>query len=251
MQYNLFIIPIITGYLILTNSSLLKYNSQRLTRARILFESIVIGIASVGIGFLIRGFIELIPINITEWVYNLLNFIPFQQPAYFWTILFSCFSTSIIFIIVEQYIKKYYSRDDAIVWAINKNGDELETLVKDSALKGQTIMLTLKNNKVYIGFCEEIPIPQKTNYLKLSPILSGYRTSETKEFKPTTDYFKVVDKFIDEIEEKEGIKKDKITLNTDIIIKQDEILTASIYEQNIYDKFNKTHTRPEPIKVNA
>lgn len=249
MPYNLFIIPIITGYLILTNSSLLKYNSQRLTRVRILFESIVIGITSLGVGFFIRGLVELIPFDIIKSIYNFLDFIPFREPNYFWTILFSCFLASILFIVIEQYIKKYYSKDDAIVWAINKNGDELETLVKDSALKGQTIMLTLKNNKVYIGFSEEIPIPQKTNYLKLSPILSGYRDSETKEFKPTTDYFKVVDKFINEIEEKEGIKKDKITLNTDIIIKQDEILTASIYEQSIYNKFNKTSTEPAPIQV--
>lgn len=211
----------------------------------------MIGIISVGSGFFLRGLIELIPIDITGWIYNLLKFIPFQSPDYFWTILFSCFLASIIFVIVELFIKKYYSKDDAIVWAIKKNGDELETLVKDSALKGQTIMLTLKNNKVYIGFCEEIPIPQKTNYLKLSPILSGYRNSETKQFKPTTDYFKVVDKFIEEIEEKEGIKKDRITLNTDVIIKQDEILTASIYEQNIYDKFNSLPTEMEPIQVTA
>lgn len=33
-------------------------------------------------------------------------------------------------------------------------------------------------------------------------------------------------------------RKKQITLNTDIIIKQDEILTAGIYEQEIFDKFN-------------
>ena len=239
MPYNLFIIPIITGYLILTNSSLFKYNSQRLTRVRILFETIVIGVLSLGFGFLVRGLIELIPFNIIIQIYQFLDLIPFRQPDYFWTLLFSCFLALLVFTIIELYIKKYYSKDDAIVWAINKSGDELETLVKDSVLNAQTIMLTLKNNKVYIGFCEEIPIPQKTNYLKLSPILSGYRDSETKEFKPTTDYFEVVEEFIKEIEHKEGIKKEKITLNTDIIIKQDEILTASIYKQEIYDKFNK------------
>ena len=243
MPYNLFIIPIITGYLILTNSSLFKYNSQRLTRVRILFESIVIGVLSLGFGFLIRSFVEILPFNVTTQIYKFLDVIPFRQPDYFWTLIFSCFLASILFIIIELCIRKYYSKDDAIVWAINKSGDELETLVKDSAIKAQTIMLTLKNDKVYIGFCEEIPIPQKTNYLKLSPILSGYRDSETKEFKPTTDYFEVVEEFIREIEYKEGIKKEKITLNTDIIIKQDEILTANVFEQEVYNKFNKVNTK--------
>lgn len=239
MTYNLFIIPIITGYFILTNSSLLKYNSQRLTRARILFESILIGLLSVGIGFILRGFLDLISPKITFWFYNTLEFIPFKQPAYFWTLIFSCLLSVALFVILEICVLKFYSKDDAIIWAVNKNGDELETLVKDSALNGQTIQITLKNDKVYIGFCEETPIPQKTNYLKISPILSGYRDKETKKLVPTTDYFQVVQDFMDEIKVKEGVELEEITLNTDIVIKQDEIITASIYEQEIFDKFNK------------
>jgi hypothetical protein len=55
----------------------------------------------------------------------------------------------------------------------------------------------------------------------------------------TTNYFKVIDEFIKDIEVQEGIELEKITLNTDIVIKQDEIITAGIYEQEIFDKFNK------------
>jgi len=32
-------------------------------------------------------------------------------------------------------------------------------------------------------------------------------------------------------------------LNTDIVIKQDEIITASIYEQEIFDKFNNSENQ--------
>lgn len=89
---------------------------------------------------------------------------------------------------------------------------------------------------------------QKTNYLKLSPYLSGYRNKDTKQLTITTDYEKVVDEFIAEIKEETGVDVDEITLNTDVIIKQDEILTATIYEQAVFDKFNKPQAEPEKPK---
>jgi hypothetical protein len=145
--------------------------------------------------------------------------------------------------ILEICIHYFYSKNDSVVWAVKKNGDELETLLKDSALNGQTVQLTLSNHKVYIGFCEETPIPQKTNYVSISPILSGYRDPVTKKLTITTDYFEVVEEFIKDIEEQKGLELEKITMNTDIVIKQDEIITAGIYEQEIFDKFNNKRNR--------
>lgn len=100
-------------------------------------------------------------------------------------------------------------------------------------MKGNIIQLTLKNDKVYIGFSESIPIPQKTNYLTISPLLSGYRDKETKRMVLTTDYFGVVRTFMEEIEEHE-----EVTLKTDVIIKQDEILTANVFDLDVYERFN-------------
>ncbi len=238
MPYNLFIIPIITGYFILTNSSLFKYNSQRLARSRILLESLLIGLITIGFGFLLRVLVEMFSQNIISYILRKLDSIPFEKPAYFWTFLFSCLISILLFIILEIVILKIYNKNNAIIWAVNKHGNELETIVKDSALNGQTILLTLKNDKVYIGFFEETPIPGKTNYLSISPILSGYRDKETKKLIITTDYLKVVNEFIVDIEKEEDVELNEINLNTDVVIKQDEILTASIYEQEIYDKFN-------------
>ena len=44
-----------------------------------------------------------------------------------------------------------------------KNGDEIENLFKKSAEEALFIQITLKNDKVYIGYSETIPIPQKWN----------------------------------------------------------------------------------------
>lgn len=246
MPYNLLIIPIITGYFILTYSFLFKYNIQRLSRERILFESILVGLISVVIGFILRILIDffIFP-NLIPFLLKYLNRLPIEKPLYFWTVVISSLLSLCFFRIVNWLISRYYSEDDPIIWAVNKYGDEIETLFKDSALNGFAIQVTLKNDKVYIGFCEETPIPKLTNYLKLSPILSGYRESDTKQLKITTDYEEVVNQFIKDIEGKEGKDLEKITLNTDVIIKQDEILSAGIYEQNIFDKFNEPKVKPK------
>jgi len=77
--------------------------------------------------------------------------------------------------------------------------------------------------------------PKKTNYLVIPPIISGYRESETKKLKITTNYFKIIEHHIENLDD----DTTTVELNTDITIKQDEVLTASIYEQEIYDMFNE------------
>lgn len=239
MPYNLFLIPIITGYLILTFSLIFKYNIQRLSRNRILFESVALGLF-VGIaGFFLRTIIELFCKQQIVSIIEFLTIFPIQKPDYFWTIIFSCIISLFFVWLSNVIIRKRFKKDEPIVWAIRQNGDEIERLFKDSVEQGFAMQITLKNNKVYVGFSETIPIPQKTNYLTITPIISGYRDSETKKLHITTDYFRVVDEFIQEIEEQKDESVETINLNTDIIIKQDEILSASVYDQKIYEKFNQ------------
>lgn len=235
MPYNLLLLPVIVGYFVLIYSHLFKYNTQRLTQNRIIFESVSVAVLIITAGFILRTIIEVILPDLTPAIVEILEIVPIRKVDYFWTIVFSCLLAIILVFISNYYIKKRFKKDEPIGWAVDANGDEIEKLFKKSVEEAVTIQVTLKNDKVYIGFSEIIPIPSKTNYLTLTPIISGYRDKDTKQLHITTDYFKVVDDFIDDVENDDN----KITLNTDVIIKQDEILSAGIYEQSIFDKFNK------------
>lgn len=235
MPYNLLLLPVIVGYFILTFSYYFKYNTQRLAQNRIIFESVSTALIIISIGFLLRTVFEIVFPSATPSIVSFLKIIPIKKVDYLWTIVFSCILTLILVWLSNMYILWKYKKNEPIGWAVDKNGSEIEKLFKRSAKEALLMQITLKNDKVYIGFSEMIPIPQKTNYLILTPVMSGYRDKETKQLKITTDYFKVIEDFFD------GLDKMKhITLNTDIIIKQDEILTAGIYEQEIFDKFNKS-----------
>jgi hypothetical protein len=234
MPYNLLLLPVIVGYFVLIYTLFFKYNTQRLTQNRIIFESVSVAIIIVVCGITIRTFVELLFPNLTPAAVNFLKVIPINKVDYLWTVVFSCLLTVILVFISNYFIKRKFKKDEPIGWAVDANGDEIEKLFKRSVEEAVTIQVTLKNDKVYIGFSEIIPIPHKTNYLTLTPIISGYRDKETKQLHITTDYFKVVQEFIDKVND----DKENVSLNTDVIIKQDEILSAGIYEQSIFEKFN-------------
>lgn len=241
MPYNLLLLPVIVGYFILIYSHYFKYNTQRLTQNRIIFESVSVAIIILTFGFLLRAVIEYLFPKLTPCLISSLKFIPINKVDYLWTIVFSCLTSIILVVSTNVYLLWRFRKFQLIGWAVDKNGDELEKLFKKSVDEASFIQVTLKNDKVYIGYSEIIPIPQKTNYLTLTPILSGYR-DDKKQLHITTDYFSVIDDFLKGLDNKETL----ITLNTDVIIKQDEILTAGIYEQAIFDKFN---TEKESIKA--
>jgi len=245
MPYNLLLLPVIVGYFILIYSHYFKYNTQRLAQNRIIFESVSVALIILIFGFILRAITESVFPDFTPWFIKKLKFFPIKKVDYFWTVVFSCLIAIVSLLLTNAYLFWKFKKFQLIGWAVDKNGDEIEKLFKQSAEEALFIQLTLKNDKVYIGYSEIIPIPQKTNYLTLTPILSGYR-DEKKQLHLTTDYFKVVDEFLEKLDNKEK----EITLNTDVIIKQDEILTASIYEQNIFDKFNKPQAEPEKPKQN-
>ncbi len=234
MPYNLLLLPVIVGYFILNHSYFFKYNTQRFSPSRIIYESISIALFLIVFGFILRTFFQWCFPSFLQEMIILLNKIPIQKVDYFWTVVFSCVLALLFVFGSNFYLKKNYQESQFIAWAVEKNGDEIEKLFKKSVEEGCLLQITLKNDKVYIGYSEIIPIPQKTNYLILTPVLSGYR-DEKKQLHITTDYYKAIDDFLKGLDTNNKSNQ----LNTEIIIKQDEILTAGMYEQQIFEKFNQ------------
>ena len=92
------------------------------------------------------------------------------------------------------------------------------------------IQITLKSNKVYVGFVEYIPPPKESNYLKIIPLISGYRNDKTKKIKFNTEYYKAILLYqSDEAKYK--------SFEMDLTIKQDEILIANVFDYDVYKEF--------------
>lgn len=72
--------------------------------------------------------------------------------------------------------------------AIKNHGNELEKLLLDA--DGKELMFTLTSGKVYIGYFVHDPadLDRPDAWLRILPILSGYRVADSKEVKLTTNY---------------------------------------------------------------
>lgn len=225
MPWNLLILPLIGGYYIISRSNYFKFKQQRLDRQRLIFDTVFIGIILVVITYIVRLIIGYFWPSIIDYLYN---FLPFKEP-FFGT---SLASLLIAYICTKVGNKIFYSdRKKYIRKAIIEVGNELDLLLESSFEKSILLNITLDNNKFYIVWVKELPIPTVANYISLIPVFSGYR-DEKREMIFTTHYLSVYAEYIEEGKVM-GIKE----LPVDLIITTDNIVTVSYFDIEMYDRF--------------
>lgn len=232
MPESLWLFPILSGYYFLTRYVYLKYKYDRIETQRLVFNSVIAG--SVLFFFLYLGRIclnyfkpNLIP-TIHKFLYNL----PINEQPLLWTFVFNFLFIFIFTHSINKILKwcDYFKRQTPVEQAVDSLGDEIEQLFKKVAKEELLIQITLKSNKVYVGFVEYIPPPKESNYLKIIPLISGYRNDKTKKVKFNTDYYDAILLYQSD-EEKYS------SFEMDITIKQDEILIANVFDYDVYKAF--------------
>ena len=233
MPYNLWIFPLLSGFYFLIKYKYNTYKYQRLDSQILILHSILYGILIFFGTYLIRIVLAFLFPKLIPTVYSFLYKLPIEKQDLLWTSIF-CFSITITIVELLNYI---YEKNEYFCWrkpvykAIDDIGDEVEQLFKQSCVDKLLIQITLKNNKVYVGFADKILPPKETNYLKIVPLISGYRHPKTKEIEYTTEYFEALDFY-----EKNPSKYNSFDM--DVIVMQDEILTAQIFDWDIFRLFN-------------
>ena len=231
MPFNLLLFPLVGGYYLIIRLERFKYIQQRLDSQKLLFNSVIAGSFLLILSFLISSlFIYFFP---TQAEY--LKAIPPLNRPYFATTLLSFF----ISIVITETGNLFIDRDLAISRSIDKIGNELELLVKLSFETDQLIQFTLKNDKFYIGWAETLPIPQRSNYIRIIPAFSGYRHKETKKLVFTTQYLDIYSAYI-----REGAVNSIEELNMNLVIKSDDILLANTFNIEMYERFNSLSVEP-------
>lgn len=104
-------------------------------------------------------------------------------------VTFLCIPFVYLLLVVAN--KNFYRNADRVVDTIREvygKTDELALLMLESAERGQPMIFTLTNGKVYVGYATEIPDPGADKQtLTFLPVMSGMRTAEGK-IRYTTRY---------------------------------------------------------------
>jgi len=176
MPYNVLLIPLIGGYYFLSNYVFFKYKYQRVSSQRLILNSALAGIFVGIFSFVLRSLLLILFPSLFNSLSSGLSQIFDGYQRYLCTMMFGLFVTIILTHFANWAIGKVPKwRGLPIRNAIRNYGNELEQLCLDSIIYGFALQVTLKNDKVYVGFVDEAPIPSKTNYLLFTPLYSGFR----------------------------------------------------------------------------
>lgn len=236
MPYNFLLIPIIASYIILRYSLFFKYNLQRRSKDVLVFETLVLSIPIIVISVTINRISKTLYPNAYKESANFFgNEVLNANTPFFYSFIFCSFVIVVLFWIFQR-VMKILQDNNLIIdenyfvkRAVRKYGDELEKFITRCIIEGKAAQFTLKNGKVYIGFCMEIPTPGSNNYIFVIPFYSGYREKESHVIKITTSYGEPL-LYI--------MKEDKSKLNLmGVSFKKDEILSFSIHDKEIFSKF--------------
>lgn len=226
MPWNLLLLPLVAGYYIFTKSYFFKFKQQRLDQQRLVFESIILAVAASLITYSIRLFYE--SVASPEFQNIVYNAIPIKSP-YTGTSL----SILLLSITFTEISNLFLDEKKRIIKAIKAIGNEFELQLKSSFTDNKLLLFTLNNGKIYIAWVKELPIPSVSKYVRIIPIISGYRDDQ-KNVVFTTHYLSVYGEYI-----KDGKVKSIAELNTDVILNSDNIITVSFFDSEMYKVFNK------------
>lgn len=120
-------------------------------------------------------------------------------------------------------------------------GDDLELLIFRALDHDMPLSITLVNGKVYVGYVTRSLTPDvERTYLRISPIVSGYRREDTQEVSFTTDYARVKSEAKDHSSDLYGLLNEDF----DIVLPLARIVSVSLFDFVAYEAFEeeRAHT---------
>ncbi|OAZ04495.1 hypothetical protein [Flavobacterium succinicans] len=231
-EFNyLLILPLLGGYVFLTFFNFTKYQHGRIETQRLIFHSIIAGLMLLIFTLYFDNYIL---------KKHLLNFREFLGKLALVNIaglnfyLLAFFLSPVLAVILNILIPNNMMMRLVIkIW-----GDEYEKVyLKSLREKDRTkklILISLDNNKVYVGYLKRVTKPLLSQQIDLIPVVSGYRNDVTKKITFTTPYMKTL---ISLIEKDNGFSI--IDEEMKIVLPKDKIISVSRFYPKVYKEFQE------------
>ena len=224
MPFNLLLLPLVGGYYLLVTSRFTKYIHQRIDHQRLIFNSVLVGIALI---FLSVAVTQTVGYLLPAWTEGVKQVVPLQLP-YTGTAVLSL----LVGIVLPHLSNLFIDKTRALSRSIKLIGNELEQLINGAFLDASLVSFTLKNGKVYVGWPVSLPRPSRGSYLSVLPLFSGYRNDE-QDVIFTTEYWDIYQRRQDEGE-------DNMYQGFLLVLSTEEIVSASLFDLAVYDRFKQT-----------
>lgn len=132
---------------------------------------------------------------------------------------------------LRERVLEYHGQLDLYIFDITR---EILSSTSNVESSGRLIQFTLSTGKVYIGYPYEFNLYQKEDYIKIIPMISGYRDKEKLTLELTTYYNPVYDIILSP--ESDGMKDTTID-NFVVLIPVGQIVSVSAFDPEVYNHF--------------
>ena len=182
MNFGLLLIPALGGYHLLSRTLVSRYWVARQTGYKLFFSAALAGAALLVVARLIA---VSLPSDLAEPVVAWWrDFAPFEYAG---TVLIS----AILAVVMPEVTNLLSDKTKCAMRTAKAHGDLIECLMQEAVdSKGRMLVeVSTNGSKCYIGFAQESGVAATgESDIAISPIASGYRDSETRVLKVTTNY---------------------------------------------------------------
>ena len=221
MPYNLLLLPLLGGYLLVTRSHLFAFRAAKHSGERLIFMAALVALILLVLARVcVLALVALLPTS-ADWWHVLMPWEYSGTAAL--ALLLGCG--------LPEFINRARPRDVASRRAIQEHGDGLDRLFFEATQGEHQVSITLAGGKVYVGWLDWTPPnPGAADaYIRILPTMSGYRDAEHK-VRWTTFYQEV---YID-LSSVDELKIESFTK----VIPIGQIVTAGQFDPQSYNRFN-------------
>jgi len=220
LPLNVFLIPLLGGYLFASRWNVTQWYSDRWEKERLLLNSATYGLLCYFAALLIIRGQALWPC--VSWLPCLPRWPESIPPFdYLGVSLLAC----VIGFLSPTILNLYFTKQKTNKKLIKEEGTLFEILLDSAMRNSRTVMITLKGGKVYVGFPISFPAPGRAQpMIQILQTLSGYREADKHRVVFTTNYSRALDEIHHDCDEMEiQIAKDQ----AEITALEDDIATLS------------------------
>lgn len=226
MPFNVFILPLLGGYVLITHWNRTKFYAKRSSGYKLLLESSLAAIVLAVISFLL---VALISSYLPALYKKVSEFLP--PFKYLDVSLLSFFSGCASW----PFLNYIHQEKKQLNNALKASHNYLEILLDHAIQKTKHVRICLKSGKIYIGFITENFDPScDRRSIKIFPTMSGYRDPRDQSMILTTNYGEVLQSLDYGNEEMSEIADE-----WQMVVVIDEIQSINIFNPDAYELFQQ------------
>jgi hypothetical protein len=235
VPWNVLLLPLLAGYYYCTRSNTARFKYRQADGNRLLLAAALHGVVFLLLATLATLAFGFVAVRVA-WLETITQLWTTHDP-------FPHLGKSLLSLGLSWLVTLAVNRSSDVEkekYKILEDENEVfELLLLRAVDKTHPLLLSLNNQKAYVAFSlDKVRIDRK--HLRVLPLWSGYRKSDTQEVVFTTDYTKVYD----ELAEDSETRDDRLE-NFALVIPAELVASATLFDMELYSE--RFSAKNEPL----